>query len=69
MKYIVRVIILEGKNKNTVEEMYEADHYRRDEHNNLILEEADGTLVIEFHSFNNISIKPVSTENLNENGY
>ncbi len=56
--YIVRVIIPDGKNKNTVEEEYTAFEYEMDINNNLRLVTINGDTVIEFHTYNWLSIKP-----------
>jgi len=56
--FIVRVIIPDGKNKNTVEEEYTAASYYKDENNNLILVDENGNLVVDIHTYNWLSIKP-----------
>jgi len=63
MKYIVRVIIPDGKNKMIVEEEYNAACYITEEvTNNLVLFDELNDIVIEFHTYNWLSIKPKKEE-------
>jgi hypothetical protein len=57
MVYIVRVILPDGKNKMVVEEEHDADNYEKDINNNLVLWK-DQRLVVEYHTYNWLSIKP-----------
>lgn len=56
--YVIEVIIPEGKNKQVLEREYEAFTYEKDENNNLRLITEDGSLIIEYHNYNWISIRP-----------
>jgi len=58
--YIVRVIVPDGKNKTVVEEEYTAFSYEHDINNNLILLDENGNTIIDFHTYNWLSIKPKS---------
>lgn len=51
-KYIIRVIVPDGKNKSLQEETQNACSYRKDENNNLIFEDENGELVYEYHNYN-----------------
>jgi hypothetical protein len=68
MKYIVRVILPDGKNKMVVEEEYTADSFYTDSLGNLVLEDAAGALVVEFHSYNWLSIKPAVDTSVTSDG-
>ena len=57
-EYTVRVIIPDGKNRQIIEETYMAFDYEKDVNNNLILRDYAHNVVIEFHNYNWLSIKP-----------
>lgn len=59
-KFIVRIILPDGKNKTVVDEVVEADHYNKDENNNLAFYDDNFQFVIEYHNYNWISVKPES---------
>lgn len=56
--YIVRVILPDGKNKIVVEEEYEGDTYIVDATTKNLIIIRDGGIVIEFHTYNYVSIRP-----------
>jgi len=58
--YIVRVIIPDGKNKLVIEENIQAYICRVDVNNNLVFEDENGELIIQYHSYNWLSLRPAS---------
>lgn len=53
----IRVIIPDGKNKQIVIEVVTAEYYHKDENNNIIFVDTEGKTVIEYHSYNWVSVK------------
>lgn len=58
--YNVRVIIPDGKNKSVVTEEYVGTEYTVDDVTNSLIISYEGSLVIEIHNFNWLSISPKS---------
>lgn len=56
--FIVRVILIDGKNKTVVEEEYTGASYYHDENNNLVIVDKDNNTVIDIHNYNYVSIRP-----------
>lgn len=56
--FIVRVILIDGKNKMIVDEEYTAANYYHDENNNLVLVDEESNVVIDIHNYNYVSIRP-----------
>jgi len=59
-KWIVRVIVPEGRGKMIVLEEQTAPFHRTDENNNLIFEDHHGNLIYEYHSYNWLGVYPAS---------
>lgn len=56
--YIVRVILIDGKNKTVVEEEYVGASYYHDQNNNLVIVDQNNDIVIDIHNYNYVSIRP-----------
>ena len=56
--YLVRVILVDGKNKMVVTEEVTAFDYFTDSNNNLVFNDANGDMIREYHNYNWISLEP-----------